>query len=64
VLEATVRLERAQERLLECVLCSLGPELPPEKPEHLGPMLFVEALEGRNRHAVHHHHETRDRADL
>lgn len=64
MLEAPVRLQGAQERLLECVLCSLTPELPPEEPEHLKTMLFVEALEGRNRHAVHHHHETRDRADL
>ena len=54
VLEARIRTQRAQERLLEGVLGRVGPDAPPEEAEHDVPVLDVEALEGRDRgHCLH-----------
>ena len=52
VLEAAVRLEGAQEGLLERVLGSLAAEPPAEQPEHLDSVLLVEALERGYRHGA------------
>ncbi len=54
VLEAPVRLQRAQERLLERVLGSLRADATPKKPKHLGAVLHIEVLERRYRHGPHH----------
>ncbi len=54
VLEATVRLQRAQERLLKRVLGALGADAAPKKPKHLAAVLEIEVLERRDRHALHH----------
>ena len=64
VLEPAVGLERAQEGLLERVLGALPPELAPEEPEHLAPVLRVEALERGDGHGLHHPLPTRPAADL
>ncbi len=54
ILEPTVGLERAQERLLKGIVGPRGAELAPEEPQDLGAVLLVEALEGRDRHGRHH----------
>ena len=54
MIEPAVRLERAEERLLERVVGALAPEATPQEAHDLGAMLFVEALERGDRHRVHH----------
>lgn len=54
MIEATVRLERAEERLLKRVVRALPAELAAKSPHDLGAVLLVEALERRNRHRLHH----------
>src|SRR5205085_11211026 len=54
VLEPVVRAERAQERLLEGVLGVGDAEPAAQEGEDLTAPGLVEALEGRNRHGVHH----------
>jgi hypothetical protein len=53
VLEASIRLQRTQECLLERIVGSLGTDATPKQPKYLGTMLLVEAFEGRYRHARH-----------
>jgi hypothetical protein len=48
--ESFVAAQGAQERLLERVLSLGAPDPPNEEAEDLGPMLLVQALEGRNTH--------------
>ena len=62
--EPAVRAERTQERLLECVLGSIRAESAAQEPEHLGPMLLVEPLEGGDRHSFHLLRQTSPAADL
>jgi hypothetical protein len=55
VLEAVVRPERAQERLLERVVRPLATDAPAEERQHLAGVLRVERLErGNRRHGDHH----------
>ena len=54
MLEAPIRLQRAQEGLLKRVLGSLRADAAPKKPKHLGAVLLVEVLERGDRHALHH----------
>ena len=53
VLQLGVRAERAEERLLKCVLGAIPSEPADEEPEDLLPVLLVEALEGRQGHPRH-----------
>ncbi len=52
--ERRVAAESPQERLLERVLGVGPPEKPGQVAEHLVSVLFVEALERRQGHGVHH----------
>ena len=54
VLEAAVGAQRAEERLLEGVLCFRPPEPAAQEGEDLAAHGLVEALEGRNCHGFHH----------
>ena len=64
VLEAPVRLQRSQERLLERVLGSLGADTTPQEPKDFGAVLLVEVLERRYRHARHIVFNARGRASV
>ncbi len=64
MIEPAVRTERAQERLLERVVCSLGPESSAQQSQDVRAVLFVEALERGDRHGFHHPRLTPARADL
>ncbi len=48
VVESAVRLKRAQECLLKRILRPLRAQPAAQEPQHLGPMLLVEALERGN----------------
>ena len=61
MLEPVVGAERAQERLLPRVLGALA-EQPAQVAEHLVAVLEVEALEGRDRHGLHHEVKRRNGA--
>jgi hypothetical protein len=54
VLEPPVRPKGSEEGLLEGVLGRLAPQQAREVAEDLVLALLVEALEGRNRHGLHH----------
>ena len=55
VLEPVVGAQRAEERLLECIVRRVAGHPPAEKPEHDLAVLEVEALERRNRRHCFHH---------
>ena len=52
--ERRIGAQGSEEGLLECVLGTLPPEPADEQPEHLVPMLGVEALERRHHGGSHH----------
>ena len=54
VSQVGVGAQSAQERLLERVLRGRSPEQAGQVAEDGVPMIFVEALEGRNCHSNHH----------
>ena len=58
VLEAAIRPERTEERLLEGIVGSISPQPTSEQAEHLDAVLLVEPLERGDRHGVHHRHPT------
>jgi hypothetical protein len=64
VVEPPVRPECAEERLLECIVGSIGTETAAQEPQHLGSMLLVESLERGDRHGFHHPRQTSPPADL
>jgi hypothetical protein len=64
VVEAAIRLERSEERLLERVVGAIRTKATSKQPQHFAAVLLVEALERRYRHCVHHRHPTRGSAYL
>ena len=55
MLQALVRAQRAEERLLEGVVGPIAAEPAAQEAEHLAGMLGVERLERRDRrHGIHH----------
>jgi len=64
VIEAAVRAQRPQERLLECVLGSIRTEPAAEEAENVASVLLVEPLERGDRHGLHHPRQTHAGVDL
>ena len=54
MLEARIRAQRAQKRLLEGVVGGVPPEHPPQLGQDGALLLLVEALERREVHGFHH----------
>ena len=54
MLEASIRTQRSQERLLKGILGGVAAELSCEIGEHFRTVFLVEALEGRDPHRLHH----------
>ena len=64
MVEPPVRPERAEERLLECIVGSIDTEAAAQEPQHFGSMLLVEPLERGDRHGFHHPRQTSPAVDL